>query len=247
MTVCLDFRWSGRPVSMPGGPPPASAALYYLCMAKTGVMTADKAASSAEADAEDVRLSQQGDGQAFERLVRRHQETIAAQMWRFTRDPRLHAELVQDVFVNAWRSLGGFRGYAPFLHWLRKIAVRTGYAFWKERDSHRADVTIDEGIGETLAAPEAASDGAAAEAVHAVLGKLPPRDRMVLTLLHLEGRSVADSARLLGWSQVMVKVQAWRARAKLKKLLADLDRLDGMTPVGSAVADGRERTEGATP
>ncbi len=216
-----------QPQGCPGTSSPDSLrlsrlALYYLFMAQSGT-TAAAQALPADVDAPDVRLAQDGDGSAFERLVRRHQETIAAQMWRFTREPRLHEELVQNVFVEAWRSLRGFRGNAPFIHWLRKIAVRTGYAFWRDRDSRRDEVTLDDGIAETLAAPQAAEARHAAEAVHAVLGKLPPRDRLVLTLLHLEGRSVAESAQTLGWSQVMVKVQAWRARAKLKKLLERLD------------------------
>jgi RNA polymerase sigma-70 factor (ECF subfamily) len=51
------------------------------------------------------------------------------------------------------------------------------------------------------------------------LEKLSPRDRLVITLLHLEERSVAEAAEHTGWSQTMVKVQAFRARARLKKLL----------------------------
>ena len=198
-------------------------ALYYWSMANLRTTETVCQAADVALDVADVRLAQQGDGDAFERLVRRHQETVAAQMWRFTREPRLHAELVQDVFVNVWRSLRGFRGSAPFIHWLRKIAVRTGYAFWKERDARRDQVPLDAGIAATLAAPQAADAKHAAEAVHAVLGRLPPRDRLVLTLLHFDGRSVAESAQLLGWSEVMVKVQAWRARAKLKKLLEALE------------------------
>ena len=240
MTGCLAIQTSWVPVPLRCRYP--NAALYYWGMANrsttaddlgdrhrggAGSQTDGSGAGSLTADgatdAEDVRLAQRGDGEAFERLVRRHQETVAAQMWRFTREPRLHAELVQDVFVNAWRSLRGFRGSAPFIHWLRKIAVRTGYAFWKERDARRHQVTLDDGIAATLAAPQAADAKHAAESVHAVLGNMPPRDRLVLTLLHLDGRTVAESAQLLGWSEVMVKVQAWRARGKLKKLLEQLE------------------------
>lgn len=222
VAACIAIPHPGCPASAPDSPRLSRLALYYLHMAQSGTTTAEKALVT-DADAPDVRLAQGGDGGAFERIVRRHQETIAAQMWRFTREPRLHEELVQNVFVEAWRSLRGFRGNAPFIHWLRKIAVRTGYAFWRDRDSRRDEVTLDDGIAATLAAPQAAEARHAAEAVHAVLGKLPPRDRLVLTLLHLEGRSVAESAQVLGWSPVMVKVQAWRARAKLKKLLERLD------------------------
>jgi RNA polymerase sigma-70 factor (ECF subfamily) len=54
--------------------------------------------------------------------------------------------------------------------------------------------------------------------LHALLEQLPPRDRLVLTLLHIEERSVAETAQMVGWSQVMVKVQAFRARKKLRDL-----------------------------
>jgi len=59
----------------------------------------------------------------------------------------------------------------------------------------------------------------AAAAVHAVLERMSVRDRLVLTLMYLEECSVAETARLTGWSQTMVKVQAHRARGRLKKLL----------------------------
>ena len=63
----------------------------------------------------------------------------------------------------------------------------------------------------------------AGAAVHAALAKLAPHDRLVLTLFYLEGCAVAEIARLTGWSQTMVKVQAFRARNRLKKLLAEAE------------------------
>jgi RNA polymerase sigma-70 factor (ECF subfamily) len=56
--------------------------------------------------------------------------------------------------------------------------------------------------------------------VHRLVERLPPRDRAVIVLLHLEERSVAETAELLGWSRAMVKVQAWRARGRLRRMLA---------------------------
>ena len=66
--------------------------------------------------------------------------------------------------------------------------------------------------------PSAAEAG---ELVHAVLAQLPPRDRLVLTLLYLDECSVAEAAQLSGWSKAMVKVQAHRARKKLKSLIEE--------------------------
>ena len=202
------------------------------------------------ADLEDVRRTRQGDGEACARLIERHQGTIARQMWRFTRDHGQHAELVQDVFVNAYTSLGTYRGDGPFLHWLRKIAVRTGYAYWRGKKgissfcADRPEGPLDKRHLSPFSprrlsplSPELASrladepaDHSAAEAaelVHAVLARLPPRDRLVLTLLYLEERSVAEAAALIGWSPTMVKVQAWRARGKLRRLLESRGMAEG--------------------
>jgi len=70
--------------------------------------------------------------------------------------------------------------------------------------------------------PQAESRDAAhesADEVAVTLEKLAPRDRLVLTLLYLESRSVAEAADLAGWSETMVKVQAHRARKRFRKLL----------------------------
>jgi RNA polymerase sigma-70 factor (ECF subfamily) len=124
------------------------------------------------------------------------------------------------VFVNAWLSLGGYRGRGPFLHWLRKIALRTGLAHWRQAERNKAAQPLADATMRRLeSAPEAASAAEAAELAHHLLAQLPPRDRLVLTLLHLDERSVAEAAELLGWSETLVKVQAWRARRKLKKLV----------------------------
>jgi len=171
-------------------------------------------------EAHDVALARSGDGEAYGRLVARHEDAVGEQMWRFTRDVAEHRELVQDVFVNAFLSLESYRGKGPFLHWLRKVAVRTGYAFWRARRRRSRELALEADAMERLAGePEEHSAAEAADLVHRVLEKLPERDRVVLTLLYLEERSVAEIAELLGWSRAMVKVQTWRAKRKLERLL----------------------------
>jgi RNA polymerase sigma-70 factor (ECF subfamily) len=174
--------------------------------------------SDAEADALDVRRSLDGDEAAFRRIVERHQGRIASMMWRFSRDRDTHAELVQDVFVEAWRSLDGYRAEAPFEHWLARIATRVGYRHWRaqERDGRITRVPLAE--HPALAAPEALEPSEAGELLHRLLQELSPRDRLVLTLRYLEELSVKETAARTGWSQSMVKVQAYRARGRLEKL-----------------------------
>ncbi|OYW24741.1 MAG: hypothetical protein B7Z55_01325 [Planctomycetales bacterium 12-60-4] len=193
----------------------------------TADLEADSAAPAA-ADWDDIRASIAGDGAAYGRLVARHQQAIARYLWRFTRDPQVHEELVQTVFVEAYFQLGTFAGRSPLGHWLQVIATRTGYRHWKLQSQQRGRgvvslaVAPEPAVSPAAATPDAKLESAEAAAlVHACLERLPPRDRLVLTLLHLEEKTVAEIAGLTGWSQTMVKVQAYRARGKLARLLKE--------------------------
>lgn len=177
-------------------------------------------------DLADVRQSCQGDPEAYRRLIERHQEYVGRMLWRFSRDRRVHEELVQDVFVEAYLSLGQYRGKAPFAHWLSRIATRVGYRYWKQvaRHKKRESFTLEEWDRLPADSPETMDPNQAAELVHHVLAQLRPRDRLVLTLRYLEGCDVAETAQRTGWTRSMVKVQSRRARKKLEKLLPGLER-----------------------
>jgi RNA polymerase sigma-70 factor (ECF subfamily) len=174
------------------------------------------------AEQADIKAARNGDGGAYARIIRRHQQTLARRMVRFTRNPREIEELVHDVFVEAYFSLKNYRGDAPLEHWLTRIATRVGYRYWKNRRVDRERTLVLASL-----APQSQNDASkkyesaehAAAVLAVVLDELPPRDRLVVTLLYLENRGVAEAADLAGWSRVMVKVQAHRARAKLRKAL----------------------------
>jgi len=175
-----------------------------------------------QADQQDVAASLHGDGRAYERLVRRHQQQIAARMWRFTRDRTELEELVHDVFVEAYLALGGYKGRGPFDHWLNRIATRVGYRFWKRRRKQSAQtVPLRDWDGPARDDPANLDAEQAQRVLHALMDRLPPRDRLVLTLMYLEEMPVAKVAGQTGWSVTMVKVQAHRARKKLRVLLEE--------------------------
>jgi len=173
-------------------------------------------------DVEDVRETLSGDEDAYRRLIERHQDWIGARMWKFSRDETVHQELVQDVFVEAWKSLRGYASKAPFRHWLARIATRVGYRYWKKRDTERKTGRAQSGLVPPSAPAEfdAGDSGAreAAELLYSLLDRLPPRDRLVLMLRYVEDLDVEETARRCGWSKAMVKVQSHRARQKLKRL-----------------------------
>lgn len=177
-------------------------------------------------DAEEIRAARGGDGTAYARIVERYQAGIASYLWRFSRDAGVVDELTQEVFVEAYFSLHGYRATGPFLHWLKQIATRVGYRYWKRRQKDRRNVQLGEDQWPQMphdgSQPETATE--AAQLVHLLMEKLPPRDRLVLTLLYLQGNTVEEAAQLSGWSRTMVKVQAFRARGKLKKLMEGMEK-----------------------
>ena len=104
-----------------------------------------------------------------------------------------------------------FRGQTPFEHWLSGIAVRTCYDFWRARrreelpvsaltTEHQAWMDHVQAAESDDQFREQAKQQEAAELLQWALGHLSAENRLVLTLVHLDGYSVREAARLLGWS-----------------------------------------------
>ena len=181
---------------------------------------ADSPGQLQTADELDIAALRGGHQDAFDGIVARHQAHVARMMWRFTRDRELHAELVQDVFVEAWRSLGSYRGQAPLRHWLSRIATRCGYAHWRKREQERQRGSHE--LPDSLPAARAGA-GDAVQMLYALLQQLAPADRLVLVLRYIEGLDQRETARLTGWNETLVRVRALRARRRLAKLLDGQD------------------------
>lgn len=182
-------------------------------------------------DREIIHRVLQGEIDLFAELITRHQRHVARIVGRHVPHDRV-AEVAHDVFVRAYGSLSNFSGRVPFEHWLSGIAVRTSYEFW--RVSRREELPVSaltadhqQWMEHVLAAEsdgqfrEQARQREATELLDWGLGRLSAENRLVLTLVHLEGYSVREAAGLLGWSVANVKVRAHRARQTLRKLFLD--------------------------
>jgi len=167
-----------------------------------------------------IRASLSNDDASFAKLVGRYEAAIAGVLWHFTRDRLVLEELVQDTFVEVYFSLRRFRKGAPFFPWLRTIATRVGYRHWRRlRREKDHEALLAEQHRTPLQKP---SDNA--EYVYRTLELLDPKDRLVLTLQYFEGCSTREIAQRTGWTLPVVKVRAFRARKKLKALLATLEK-----------------------
>jgi len=149
--------------------------------------------------------------------------------------PRQVAEedLSQEIFMKMFSRLEQYQGAVPFPHWVSRIAVTTcidHLRAQKRRPEFRwADLSEDEAevldavlTNESDQAPDDAL--AAHELVDKLLGQLNPADHLVLQLLDLEQKTVAEIRTLTGWNSSLIKVRAFRARRKLQKLFQELQR-----------------------
>jgi RNA polymerase sigma-70 factor (ECF subfamily) len=141
-------------------------------------------------------------------------------------------DLVQTVFMKVFANLNQFEGRVPVEHWVSRIAVNTclnALKAEKARPELRwSDLSEEmQHVTESLASEDLVlgdtQGNAARELLQQLLARLNPADRLVITLLHLEERSVAEVQALTGWSAPVVKVRAFRARNKLRKFLNQLE------------------------
>ncbi len=135
-------------------------------------------------------------------------------------------DLVQMVFMKVFAKIDQFTGAVPMEHWVSRIAINTCInQIEAERvrpELRWADLGNEERfVVETLAATENDLDAtdafAAREIVEKLMARLEPVERLLVTLLHLEGRSGKEVAQMMGWSHLRVRVRDFRVRQKLKQ------------------------------
>lgn len=176
-------------------------------------------------DSKLVELVQNGDLSAYEKIVKKHQNTIALQMRRFSRDQHDIEDLTQQVFINAFTSINKYIPDAPFINWLRTIASRTGYAYWRENSRKPKFVTIEEWDG--AGTDEKNTDSKAEKAeleLEVLLMNLKPNERHIISLIYLDNKNIEEASQITGWSKSKIKMLAYRGRKKLKKLIAESKR-----------------------
>ena len=151
--------------------------------------------------------------------------------------PRRVAEedLAQEVFLKMFTRLAQYQGAVPFPHWVSRIAVTTCIDHlraqkrrpefrWADLSETEAEV-LDNVITNENDVP--ANDAMAArELVHKLIDQLKPDDQLVIRMLDLEQKTIAEIADLTGWNQSLIKVRAFRARRKLQKLFQDLQKTE---------------------
>jgi RNA polymerase sigma-70 factor (ECF subfamily) len=126
-------------------------------------------------------------------------------------------DLVQDAFLEIFRSLATFRGEASLRTWMDRCTVRVAYAHFSRRSRLLQLEPVPEIAAEGPSAEERASLRQAMTRLYAELDRLEPRQRVAFTLHAIDGRPLEEVARVMQASLVATKTRVWRARRAIEK------------------------------
>ncbi len=135
-------------------------------------------------------------------------------------------DIAQEVFAKVFQRLDQYQGRAPFPHWVARITTLACLEHrrraWVRRELRWSDLSEEQQAvltqdHEAVVPGEVEQPRDAAGLVRQLLATLPEKERLIITLLDLEGKSVAEICTLTGWGASRVKVTAWRVRRKLGK------------------------------
>lgn len=184
-------------------------------------MTPPLAASDVEqADlGEIIRRAQGGDARAFELIYREHSPRVFALCLRLSGGSRDEAsELMQDVFIRAWRGLSGFRGESAFTSWLHRLTVNAMLESARSSKRRMARVLPIKDLDAIGAFAQSGSPDLHMDLENAIAA-LPPGARTAFVLHEIEGYKHEEIAAQLSVAPGTVKAQLHRARKLLIEAL----------------------------
>ncbi len=192
----------------------------------TGEHPAVAAGEEKRAEAELIRLCIEGDRGAQERFYRTYCRPVAANLYRVLGDRNDLDDLVQEVFVIAFRGLPKFRQEARLSTWLYRICVNValGRIRTKTRrpppilkaDPVATDARVSPDSPQTLLEREESK-----AKVYRLLEQISPKKRIVLYLHEIEGHDLKQIAYLVGANPVTVRTRLFYGRKEFYKLLAE--------------------------
>jgi RNA polymerase sigma-70 factor (ECF subfamily) len=178
-----------------------------------------------------VHAAQAGDTAAFDRLVRRYQDTLYRLMVRACHHPQDAEEVASEAFLRAYERLRQFEGRSSFISWVKRIA--TNLCFRRRERTELPSVSLDlleheeEGHpGRMPASPAPTPEQQAIQSeirrlIRRAVAELPEPDQTVLRLRDIDDLSTAQVSAHTGLTEAAVKARLHRARRRLRGLLDD--------------------------
>lgn len=183
-------------------------------------------------EAEAIRLAQQGDAAAFERLYRMHNRRVYSLCLRMVGNTTEAEDLTQEAFLQLFRKIATFRGESAFSTWLHRLAVNV--VLMKLRKKSGTETSLDqltepdEDSGtprRDFGAPDLKLSGSI-DRVHLqrAVEQLPPGYKAVFVLHDVQGYEHNEIAQIMNCSIGNSKSQLHKARMRLRELLHEVVR-----------------------
>jgi RNA polymerase sigma-70 factor (ECF subfamily) len=163
---------------------------------------------------------------AFERLVRDYQGLCWHIIQRMVRHPEDTRELCQEAFLRVHRNLHQYRFDAPLKSWIGQVAYSVAKRHLERRRIPLVETNDEDGgslldtVGDGFDLETATADDEVARCLHAAIETLPPLQRTLLTLYHLDEVPIAEIARITGLAEGTIKSHLFRSRKRLREALA---------------------------
>jgi RNA polymerase sigma-70 factor (ECF subfamily) len=173
-----------------------------------------------------------GDATAFRELYGRHRTDVARLVYRMLGNRSDFEDVIQEVFVQVYKSLKDFRGQAKFSTWLHRVTVNV--VLMHRRSARSRPVFADEPPGDGLLRSDDVrpdEDAERRERVRAfgrLLDRLADKKRVVFVLHELEGIAPGEIARIVGAPVLTVRTRLFYARRELEAMLPEEPSLAGL-------------------
>lgn len=143
-------------------------------------------------------------------------------------------DVVQEIFVKIFVKLHQYRGPQPFSHWVSRLSITTCYDWLRRQKARPVVMASDLSEAERTALERILTTDGAEDAnagrmdllgdlLDRLIASLKPQEQVVIRLLDLEEKSVAEISELTGWGNSKVKVTAFRARKKLNEMIKRME------------------------
>lgn len=172
-----------------------------------------------------VKRFAQGDSSAFDRIVDNHQARVASLAYRLLGWPDDVDDVVQEVFLAAYKGIQHFRGGSSLSTWLSRITINKCRSHYRKRLIRLRLFSAEKENVNKRPAPSADQQvlkDETYERIRRALQKIPPRYREVLVLRYLEEMSIETICEILDITKPTAEVRLHRGRNKLKALLGNL-------------------------
>ena len=188
---------------------------------KTLVYTADMSQSEQKI----IRKAAAGDRMAFRELVLEHSHAMFRLALRMTCDESAAEDIVQEVFIKAWRNIGKFKMESGFRTWLHRIAVNTAMDYLRKQTSRRRYEAAEPDWERVQEHGEVGREDVRidirAQTQEAMMN-LSDIERSALLLRHYEGHSIQEIAQILELTTSGSKQAVFRAVKKMRIALRPL-------------------------